>query len=121
MKRQNRILIGLLAVFIVGMTLGIAFAEPVDAKSFRSSNGYTWEIKNSTWDAMKKNAKEKYNHMREIVSSTPGYSNSVNVTVEKNGIKYEGIAMAVQNDNRLRCEVRGALPNGEYLTDDSKT
>ena len=35
MNKQTKILICVLAIFIVGMTLGLAFAEPVDAKTVK--------------------------------------------------------------------------------------
>ena len=34
MNKQTKILIGVLAIFLVGMSLGVAFADTVDAKSF---------------------------------------------------------------------------------------
>lgn len=35
MNNKTKILICILAIFIVGMTFGVAFAEPVDAKSVK--------------------------------------------------------------------------------------
>lgn len=116
MKRQTKILLGLLAVFIVGMTFGIAFAEPVNAKKFKSSTGYTWEIKDSTWEKMRNKAYDEYRHMNEIGSSYPGYSDGVDVTVTKGGHSYHGLALAIKNNYGIRCEVRGADPNNEYIT-----
>ena len=115
MKRQTKILMALLAIFVVGMTLGVAFGESGDMATFKSSSGYEWKIKSSTWETMKKQANDKYNERQAVGSITPGYSDSVNVTVTKNGKSYQGVAFAVQNDHSIRCEVRKALPNGERL------
>lgn len=115
MNKNTKIMIGVLAIFIVGMTLGVAFAEPVDAKTFKSPSGYKWKIKDSKWKKMKKQAKKNYKKMRKYGSSLPGYSNSVKVKVTKNGHKYTGYAMAIQNSHYLRCEVRGAI-QGVYLS-----
>lgn len=115
MNAHTKILIGVLAIFVVGMTLGVAFAEPVDAKTFKDK-GYKWKIKNSKWKKMKKQAKKQYRHMRHIGSSIPGYSKAATVKVTKNGYITYGTAFAVQNDYYMRCEVRGATSNGAYLT-----
>lgn len=116
MNKKTTILIGILAIFIVGMTIGVASASSEDVITFKSPNGYEWKLKASTWEQMKQKANEQYDHMRQIGSSTPGYSDSVDVTVTKNGVQYQGIALAIKNDNSIRCEVRGALPGGERLT-----
>lgn len=116
MNRKTKIIISLLAIFVIGMTLGIAFAEPVNAKTFKSSSGYKWEIKDSTWEKMKDKAYDEYNKMNEIGSSYPGYSDALNVTVTRGGHSYQGIAMAIKNNYGIRCEVRGADPYGEYIT-----
>lgn len=116
MKRQTKILMGLLAIFVVGMTLGIAFGESGDVATFKSSSGYEWKIKSSTWENMKKKANNEYNKRKAVGSITPGYSDSVDVTVTKDGHSYQGVAFAVQNDHSIRCEVRKALPNGQRLT-----
>lgn len=115
MNKQTKILIGVLAIFIVGMTLGLAFAEPVDAKTFKSKSGYKWKIKNSKWSKMKKKAKKEYKRFKKHGSSHPGYSNGVKVTVMKNGHKYKGTAFAVKNSKNIRCEVRG-VKTGVYIT-----
>lgn len=47
MNRQIKLMIGVLAIFIVGMNLECAFSEPVDAKTFKSPSGYKWKIKNT--------------------------------------------------------------------------
>ena len=114
MKRQTKILMSLLAIFVVGMTLGVAFGESGDIATFKSS-GYEWKIKSSTWETMKKQANDQYKNRQDVGSINPGYSDSVDVTVTKDGKTYQGVAYAVQNDHSIRCEVRKALPHGERL------
>lgn len=115
MNKQTKIMIGVLAIFIVGMTLGVAFAEPVDAKTFKGKSKYKWKIKNSKWKKMKKQAKKEYKFFRSHGSGMPGYSKGVTVTVTKNGHKYKGTAYAVKNDYGIRCEVRG-VGNGLHIS-----
>lgn len=115
MKKQNKILIAVLAIFVVGMTLGVAFAEPVDAKTFKSK-GYKWKIKTSKWKKMKKQAKKEYKYAKKQGRAIPiGYSHVKTVKVYKNGHKTKGYAFAIQNYKKMRCEVRGATSNGAYL------
>ena len=64
---------------------------------------------------MKKQANDQYKNRQAVGSITPGYSDSVDVTVTKDGKTYQGVAYAVQNDHSIRCEVRKALPQGERL------
>ena len=64
MKRQTKILIGVLAIFIVGMTLGVAFADPVDAKTFKGKSKYKWKISNAKWNKMKKKAKKEASKLK---------------------------------------------------------
>ena len=114
-NKHTKILLCVLAIFIVGMTLGVAFAEPVDAKKFKGKSKYTWKIKTSKWNKMKKKAKKEYKWLHKRGSSLPGYSNGVKVTVHKNGHKYKGTAYAVKNSYGIRCEVRGAV-RGVYIS-----
>lgn len=107
MNKQTKILIGILAIFIVGMTLSVAFADPVDAKTFKGKSKYKWKIKNSKWKKMKKQAKKQYKWFKKHGSGMPGYSNGVKVNVYKGGYKYKGTAYAVKNPRGIRCEVRG--------------
>lgn len=116
MNKQTKLILAILAIFIVGMTFGVAFADPVDAKTFKSKSGYKWKIKSSTWKKMKKQAKKQYKSMRKLGSSYPGYSKAVKVTVTKGSYKSKGVALAVQNDYYMRCEVRGATKSGYYIT-----
>lgn len=116
MKRQTKILIGVLAIFIVGMTLGAAFSEPVEAKKFKSPSGYKWKIKDSKWKKMKNKSKKEYKKAKKQGrANVIGYSKGVKVTVTKNGHKYKGTAFAIKNSKYIRCEVRG-VP-GLYISD----
>lgn len=110
MNKHTKIVLAVLAIFIVGMTLSVAFAEPVSAKSFKSK-GYKWNIKNSKWNKMKKQANKYRKFFKSHGSDHPGYSKAVTVKVTKNGHSYKGYAMVVKNaKNQMRCEVRGATP-----------
>ena len=116
MKKQTKIMIGILAVFVVAVTMSVAFAEPASAKTFKSQEGYTWEIKDSEWINMKRMAEAEYdNAVNQGRAMCRGFSNSHDVTVTKDGVKYDLMAFAVKNDHSMRCEVRG-LSSG-YLTD----
>ena len=116
MNRQTKILLGVLVIFVVGMTLGAAFSEPVDAKTFKSPSGYKWKIKNSKWKKMKKKAKKEYKKAKKQGrAAVIGYSKAVKVTVKKNGHKYKGIAIAIKNSKYIRCEVRG-VKAGLYIS-----
>ena len=44
MNKSTKILIAVLAIFVVGITLGVAFAEPVDAKSFSCKGSKTKSV-----------------------------------------------------------------------------
>ena len=115
MNKQTKIMLVVLAIFVVGMTLGVAVAEPVSAKKFKKS-GYKWKIKDSKWKKLKKQAKKRYNTAKKQGrAAVIGYSNSVKVTVTKNGHKYTGSAMAIKNSKGIRCEVRGVKP-GVYIS-----
>lgn len=45
MKNRTKILIVILAIFIVGMTLSIAFAEPIEAKKYKNKSTITVKVK----------------------------------------------------------------------------
>lgn len=115
MNKHAKIVLCILAIFIVGMTLGVAFADPVDAKTFKGKSKYKWKIKTSKWNKMKKKAKKQYKWFKKHGSGRPGYSNGVKVTVYKNGHKYKGTAYAVKNAYGIRCEVR-EVGNGLYIS-----
>lgn len=90
-------------------------SSKVKYKVFKGKSKYKWKIKMKTWKKMKKQAKKHYRFFRSHGSYHPGYSDSVKVTLIKNGHKYTGYAMAVRNYKGIRCEVRG-LPHAERAT-----
>ena len=108
MKKHTKIMVCVLAIFIVGMTLGVAFADPVDAKTFKGKSKYKWKISNSKWTKMKNKAKKEYKKAKKQGrAAVIGYSKGVKVTVTKAGHKYKGTAYAIKNSKGIRCEVRG--------------
>jgi hypothetical protein len=115
MNRTAKMTIMLLAIFAIGMAMAAMASQPVAANKF-SDKGYTWEIETGEWINMKRMAEAEYdNAVNQGRAMCRGFSNSHNVTVTKDGAKYDLIAFAVKNDNSMRCEVRG-LSSG-YLTD----
>lgn len=69
MKKGTKILIAVLAIFIVGMTMGCAFSEPVSAKKVKTYDGYKGHIKSKTWKKLKKEAKKNYKKTRHSAYS----------------------------------------------------
>ncbi|WP_295611861.1 hypothetical protein [uncultured Methanobrevibacter sp.] len=57
MNKRTKILICVLAMFIVGMTLSVAFAEPVEAKKYKNKKSITVKVKDN-----KKTVKVKCNY-----------------------------------------------------------
>lgn len=45
MNRQTKIVLCVLAIFIVGMTLSVAFAEPANAKKYKNKNKIKVKVK----------------------------------------------------------------------------
>ncbi|MBE6500212.1 MAG: hypothetical protein E7Z80_06695 [Methanobrevibacter thaueri] len=45
MNKQTKIAIAVLAIFIVGMTLSVAFAEPAHAKKYKNKKSITVKVK----------------------------------------------------------------------------
>ena len=44
MNKNTKILICVLAIFIVGMTISVAFAEPVEAKKYKNKKSITVKV-----------------------------------------------------------------------------
>lgn len=59
MNKQTKIVLAVLAIFIVGMTLSVAFAEPVNAKKYKGKKSLTVTIKDG-----KKKVKVKCKYKR---------------------------------------------------------
>lgn len=57
MNKRTKIVICVLAIFIVGMTLSVAFAEPVEAKKYKNKKSITVKVKDN-----KKTVKVKCNY-----------------------------------------------------------
>ena len=115
MNRKTKITLAVLFVFIAGMAMTAIAGEPVQVKKFEDK-GYKWEINESEWNHMVKDASADYRHAEAQGRAIPiGYSHQKNVTVTKDGIEYDLIAFAVKNHKNVRCEVRG-LTEG-YLVD----
>ena len=112
MNRSTKMTIILLSVFVLGIVMTAIAAEPVEAKKFKD-NGYEWEINDTDWEKMIKVANDEYRSAENQGRAIPiGYSYQKNITVTKDGIQYDGIA--IKNHKSVRCEVRGVGP--EYLT-----
>ncbi|MBP3791233.1 MAG: hypothetical protein ILA26_04305 [Methanobrevibacter sp.] len=45
MNKQTKIVLAVLAIFIVGMTLSVAFAEPAHAKKYKNKKSITVKVK----------------------------------------------------------------------------
>ena len=115
MNKVAKMTIIALSIFVLGMTMAAIASHPVEAKTF-ADKGYKWEIKDSEWINMKRMAEAEYDNAVNQGRAIPrGASNSHDVTVTKDGVEYDLIALAIKNDNSMRCEVRG-LSSG-YLTD----
>ena len=87
MNKQTKIMLGVLAIFIVGMTLGVAVAEPVDAKTFKSY-GWKYKVSDKKWKKMKKQAKKHYKRNKKNARGgwASGYSDmGVKVKLHKKG------------------------------------
>ncbi|MBO6123586.1 MAG: hypothetical protein J6P09_07075 [Methanobrevibacter sp.] len=84
MNKHTKILIGVLAIFIVGMTLSVVFAEPVDAKTFKAGKGYKFKVPTKKAKKLKKEAYKNYKksnmryaystHMYHVKVYKPGHS-----------------------------------------------
>lgn len=88
MNKQTKILIGILVIFIVGMTLGVAFAEPANAKTFKAGHGWKYKVSLKKWNKLKKQAKKNYKINKRNAGSkwVVGYSDHpVKVKVYKKG------------------------------------
>ena len=56
---HTKIMLAVLSIFVIGMTLGVAFAEPVDAKTFKDY-GWKYKVSDKKWSKMKKQAKKQF-------------------------------------------------------------
>lgn len=65
MNRHTKIVICILAVFIVGMTLSMAFAEPVEAKKYNNKNSIIVTVKDNN-DTVKVNCTYNESHKQYL-------------------------------------------------------
>jgi hypothetical protein len=88
MNRQKKILICVLAIFIVGMTVSVAFAEPVEAKKYKNKKCITVKVKDG-----KKTIKVKCKYKKsygQYLGSKKKYGKRYDVCVcyeKKNGMQ----------------------------------
>ena len=88
MNKHTKIAICVLAVFIVGMTLSVAFAEPVSAKKYKNKKSITVKIKDG-----KKTIKVKCKYKKgykQYLGSKKKYGKTYSVYVcyeKKNGMQ----------------------------------
>ncbi|WP_296786495.1 hypothetical protein [uncultured Methanobrevibacter sp.] len=88
MNKHTKIVICVLAIFIVGMTLSVAFAEPVNAKKYKNKKSITVKIKDGK-KTIKVKCKYKKSYKQYLGSKKKnGKTYSVYVCYEKkNGMQ----------------------------------
>ena len=86
MNIDTKITLVVLCVFIPGIAMTAVSYEPVSVKKFED-NGYKWEINESEWNHMVKDANAEYRHAEARGRAIPiRYSHQKNITVTKDGI-----------------------------------
>ena len=88
MNKNTKIIICLLAIFIVGMTVSVAFAEPVEAKKYKHKNSLTVKVKDGK-KIVKVKCKYKKSYQQYLGTKNKyGKTYSVSVCYEKkNGMQ----------------------------------
>lgn len=88
MNKQTKILICVLAIFIIGMTLGVAFSQPVEAKKYKNKKSITVKVKDGK-KTVKVKCKYKKSYKQYLGSKKKsGKKYSVYVAYEKkNGMQ----------------------------------
>ena len=88
MNRHTKIAICVLAIFIVGMTLSVAFAEPVSAKKYKNKKSITVKVKDGK-KTIKVKCKYKKSYKQYLGSKKKnGKTYSVYIAYEKkNGMQ----------------------------------
>ena len=89
MKKQTKIVICVLAIFIVGMTLGVAFSQPVEAKKYKNKKTITVKVKDGK-KTIKVKCKYKKSYKQYLGSKKyKGKRYDVSVCYEKkNGMQF---------------------------------
>lgn len=88
MNNHKKLVLVVLAIFIVGMTLGIAVAEPISAKKYKNKNSITVKVKDGK-KTVKVKCKYKKNYKQYLGGKKKnGKYYSVNICYEKkNGMQ----------------------------------
>lgn len=93
MNKQTKIAIAVLAIFIVGMTLSVAFAEPVNAKKYKNKKSITVKVKDG-----KKTIKVKCKYKKSYKQYL-GHK-------KKNGKRYD-VWICYEKKNGMQCGKKG--------------
>ncbi len=109
MNKNTKLVLCVLAIFIVGMTAGVAFAEPVNATKYKSKNSITVTIKDG-----KKTVKVKCKYKKS-------YKQYLGAK-KKNGKRYD-VYIAYEKNNNMQNGKKGwwtSATNGG-MSDHAKT
>ena len=93
MNKHTKIAICVLAIFIVGMTLSVAFAEPVNAKKYKNKNSITVKVKDGK-KTIKVKCKYKKNYKQYLGSK------------KKNGKRYD-VSICYEKKNGMQMGKKG--------------
>lgn len=109
MNRHTKIAICVLAIFIVGMTLSVAFAEPVSAKKYKNKKSITVKVKDG-----KKTIKVKCKYKKS-------YKQYLG-TKKKNGKTYS-VCICYEKTNGMQGGKKGWWTSGSNagMADGAKT
>ena len=98
MNKHTKIALAVLAVFIVGMTLSVAFAEPVSAHKYKNKNSITVKVKDG-----KKTIKVKCKYKKSYKQYL-GHK-------KKNGINYD-VYVCYEKKNGMQNGKKGWWTGG---------
>ena len=98
MNKQTKIMLGVLAIFIVGMTLGVAVAEPVEAKKYKNKKSITVKVKDG-----KKTIKVKCKYKKSY--------NQYLGSKKKNGKRYD-VFICYEKKNGMQMGKKGWWTSG---------
>ena len=100
MNKHTKIAICVLAIFIVGMTLSVAFAEPVNAKKYKNKNNITVKVKDGK-KTIKVKCKYKKSYKQYLGSK------------KKNGERYS-VFVCYEKKNGMQMGRLTASPSPAY-------
>lgn len=98
MNKHTKIVICVLAIFIVGMTLSVAFAEPVNAKKYKKKNSITVKVKDGK-KTIKVKCKYKKSYKQYLGSK------------KKNGKRYD-VSICYEKKNGMQMGKKGWWTTG---------